>query len=164
MPRELNYDAIAKIMPAQVRKVVALKGTAMRLARQQQADAGSEDTHKSNTTSNDQAEGRDTVGRGGTGSIWDGATSGSSWGGTAGGGNGWGGNTGGSGRASVDGDDTVRLISMLIYEFLLTLATHSWAEATAAMAATVRARTLNCILTVEGFVFKKRGGLVWSVD
>jgi hypothetical protein len=39
LPIELNYHAIAKIMPAQVRKVVALKGTVMMLARQQkQAD------------------------------------------------------------------------------------------------------------------------------
>ena len=71
------------------------------------------ETHKSNTTSNDQAEGGDAVGRGSTSCVWDGASSWCRWGSTAGGGNRWGGNTGGgiAAGASVDGDDTGMLLA-----------------------------------------------------
>lgn len=74
------------------------------------ASTSSGKTHESNTTSNDQAKGGDAIGGGSTGSVWDGASSGSG-GDTAGGSNGWGGNTGSRAGAGVHGDDTGMLLA-----------------------------------------------------
>ena len=108
----------------------------------------SDETHESNTASNNQAEGGDALGGSSTGGVWDWASGGSGWSSMASGGNGWASNTGRSRGASVDGGDTGTLLACL-YRPPDSMATHSTADATAAMAARVRARTLNCILTVE---------------
>lgn len=71
-------------------------------------------THKSNTTSDDQAQGGNAVDGTSVGHVWDGASSGSWGSNTTGGGTSWVRNTSGRGNsaaASVDGDDTEMLLA-----------------------------------------------------
>lgn len=77
-----------------------------------------ENTHESNTAGNDQAEGRDTLGGGTVGNVWDGATGGGRGADNTGGSNGASGSDNarvgwdsGAG-ASVDGDDAGKAVSI----------------------------------------------------